>query len=80
MRPNDRSYKQTLWPRFMDRVTSLNAAEPLQEDSLLLALSLRKFLVLIWSTSEGWIAESIMELPNGSKVLKWLLSYFYLVI
>ena len=32
-----------------------------------LILSSQKFLVLIWSTSERWMAEPILEPPSGSK-------------
>ena len=47
----------------------LKATEPLQGDSLFfLPISSQKFLVLIWSTLEGWKAESTLEPPSGIKV------------
>ena len=36
-----------------------------QEAVYFLALSSQIFLVLIWSTLEGWKAESILEPPKG---------------
>ena len=43
------------------------ATEPLRGGSLLfyVLLSSQKFLVLIWSTLEGWKAESTLEPPSG---------------
>ena len=44
----------------------LKAAEPLRRDSFyLFQLSPQEFLVLIWSISEGWKAESILEPSSG---------------
>ena len=36
-----------------------------QEAVYFLSLSSQKFLVLIWSTFEGWKAESALEPPSG---------------
>ena len=36
-----------------------------EEAVYLLPLSSQKFLALIWSTLEGWKAESTLQLPNG---------------
>ena len=37
-----------------------------------LSLSPQEFLVLVWSTSEGWKAESTLELPRGLPVGPWI--------
>ena len=43
----------------------LKTAEPLREDSLLFTTKFWKFLVFIWSTSEGWKDESAVESPTS---------------
>ena len=54
-------YGPFLWMGF----NYLKATEPLQRGSLLLPPSSQIFLVLIWSTSEGWKVESTLEPPSG---------------
>ena len=47
---------------------SLKAAEPIRENSLLFTIQFpgfNEFLVLNWSTSDGWKAELTLELPSG---------------
>ena len=39
-----------------------------EETIYFLPLSFQKFLVLIWSTSEGWKAKSALEPPSGSEL------------
>ena len=43
----------------------LKATESLRGGSLLFVTKFQKFLVLILSPSEGWKAESTLELPTG---------------
>ena len=43
----------------------LKAAEALRGDSLLVTTKFQKYLALIWYTSQGWKAESILEPPSG---------------
>ena len=73
--------KKTLWPLFMDVYGWVSTVSRLQchyeETVYSVLLSPQEFLVLIWSTSEGWKAESMMEsiltlwimaiLPKGCK-------------
>ena len=49
-------------------VNCLKAAEPLSGNSLIFTTKSPGYpgtQLLIWSTSEGWMAESTLELPNG---------------
>ena len=73
--------KKTLWPLFMDVygwVSTVSRQQCHYEETVYsVLLSPQEFLVLIWSTSEGWKAESMMEpiftlwimaiLPKGCK-------------
>ena len=43
----------------------LKVTELLQADSLFFIISPQDVVVLIWSTSEGWKAESTLEPPCG---------------
>ena len=74
--------KKTLWPLFMDVYGWGSTVSRLQchyeETVYSVLVSPQEFLVLIWSTSEGWKAESMMEpiltlwivaiLPKGCKL------------
>ena len=54
-------YGPFLWMGF----NCLKAEEALRGNSLLFTTSPQKFLVLIWSTLEGWTAELTLEPPSG---------------
>ena len=47
------------------RVNCLKAQSHCEEAVYFLSLSHQKLLVLIWSSSEGWKAESTLEPPSG---------------
>ena len=49
----------------MDGIQLPQGYSHFKEAVYFLPLSSQKFLVLILSTSEGWMAESTMEPPNG---------------
>ena len=61
-----KTLKKTLWPLFiMDGVQLPQGYSHFEEAVYFLPLSSQKFQVLIWSTSEGWKAESTLEPPSG---------------
>ena len=55
-----KNFKKTLWPLLID---GFELFQELLRDCLILPISPQKFLVLIWSTLEGW--KSTWELPSG---------------
>ena len=57
--------KKTLWPLFMDGVQLPQGYSHFEEAVYFLPFSSQKVLVLILLTSEGWQAESTLELPSG---------------
>ena len=62
--------KKVLWPFLIDWVQlpqEYRVTTGRQFTTKFLPLSLQKFLVLIWSTSEGWKAESTLKPPSGIK-------------
>ena len=57
---------KTLWPLFCGwGSTASRLQHHYWEAVYFLPISSQKFLVLIWSTLEGWKAESTLELPSG---------------
>ena len=61
----EKNFKKTLWPLFMDGVQLPQGYSHFEEAVYFLLFSSQKFLVLILSTSEGWKAESTLEPPGG---------------
>ena len=54
-------YDPFLWMGF----NCLKATEPLRGSSLLFTTKFPEVIVLIWLTSEGWKAESVLDPPSG---------------
>ena len=52
-------------PFFMDGVQLPQGYSHFEEEVYFLPFSSQKYLVLIFSTSEGWKAESTLEPPSG---------------
>ena len=50
---------------FMDGVQLPQGYSHFEEAVYFLPLSYKKLVVLIWSTSQGWKAESTLEPPSG---------------
>ena len=83
-------FKKNLWPPFFGwSLTALKLQSHYEETVYFLQLSLRKFLVLIWSTLEGWKAARGFEVgtpglgsqrPNHWAITPWtwICTYYFL--
>ena len=64
---------KNLWPFLWKGFHCLETTKPLWGDTILLLAKSPEALVLIWLTSEGWKAASIMQPPSLSepRLLDW---------